>query len=267
MATDIYRATADDSLSPDELALYHAIMEYRADLGLAAIPLSRGLTTTAARHVRDTRENFWAEGKTPPPGANLHSWSDAPYYADHSQPQAMWRAPARLDTGYAGSGYEISGAGYTTVAAALEGWKSSPGHNAVLSNTGIWADLTFSAIGLGVETSPGPGPYGGRVYHVWFGTDPDPAGGPWIKGTSTADRMDGTVFADRIKAGAGDDVLRGGEGNDFISAGSGKDRLSGGAGNDHLEGGRRQRPALRSRWQRHSGRGSGHGCARRRRGQ
>lgn len=237
MATDIYRATADDALSAEELALYHLIMAYRADLGLEAIPLSRGLTATAARHVRDTRENFWAEGKSPPPGANLHSWSDAPYYADHSQPQAMWEAPARLGTGYEGTGYEISAAGTPTVAAALEGWKASPGHNAVIANTGIWEDVRFAAIGIGVETAPGAGPYGGRIYHVWFGTERDPGGAPWVKGTSAADRIDGTAFGDRIQAGAGADLVRGGAGNDSLSGGSGNDRMSGGAGNDTLGGG------------------------------
>ena len=190
MATDIYRATADDALSAEELALYHLIMAYRAELGLEAIPLSRGLTATAARHVRDTRENFWAEGKSPPPGANLHSWSDAPYYADHSRPQAMWEAPARLGTGYAGTGYEISAAGTPTVAAALEGWKASPGHNAVIANTGIWEDVRYAAIGIGVETAPGAGPYGGRIYHVWFGSSADPDGAPKIRGTAGDDSIE-----------------------------------------------------------------------------
>ena len=33
-----------------------------------------------------------------PEGANLHSWSDAPYYSDHSQAQVMWDAPERIGT-------------------------------------------------------------------------------------------------------------------------------------------------------------------------
>jgi Ca2+-binding RTX toxin-like protein len=149
----------------------------------------------------------------------------------------MWQAPSRLGTGYSGTGYEITGAGYATIEAALEGWKSSPGHNAVISNTGIWADVTYAAIGIGVEIAPGAGPYGGRVYHVWFGTEADPKGAPWIVGTSDADRIDGTRFTDRIKAGAGADIVLGGGGNDSISAGTGNDRVAGGAGNDTLSGG------------------------------
>lgn len=165
MPIDITQPTTQDALSLEELALYHLMMDYRATLGLSAIPLSKGLTATAGRHVLDTRENIWATGMVLPEGANLHSWSDAPYYGDHSQPQVMWDAPERIGTGYTGNGYEISAAGYATIAAALAGWQGSPGHNAVITQTGSWT-TPFLAIGIGVETAPGAGPYGGRVYHV-----------------------------------------------------------------------------------------------------
>ena len=87
MTVDIYRPTAEDGLSLAELALYHEIIAYRAGLGLPALPLSRALTITAGRHVADTRENIWADRLSLPAGANLHSWSDAPYSADGSEPR------------------------------------------------------------------------------------------------------------------------------------------------------------------------------------
>ena len=40
MTINIYRPTAEDGLSLAELALYHAIMAYRAENGLPAPPTS-----------------------------------------------------------------------------------------------------------------------------------------------------------------------------------------------------------------------------------
>ncbi len=232
MAVDITQPTAHDALSLEELALYHLMMDYRATLGLSAIPLSKGLTATAGRHVLDTRENIWAANLVLPAGANLHSWSDAPYYGDHRAPQVMWDAPERIGTGYTGNGYEISAAGYGSIAAALAGWQSSPGHNAVIAQTGVWSSPAFLAIGIGVETTAGAGPYGGRVFHVWFGHQADPTGVPDILGSATADTARATAFADRIFGLAGNDTLLGEGGDDMLDGGVGFDSLVGGAGDD-----------------------------------
>ncbi len=202
MVVDLTKPNEHDAISLDELTLYHAITAYRAGMGLAAVPLSRALSTTAGRHVVDTRENIWAEDVDLPDGANLHSWSDAYYYDDHRNPQAMWDAPERLGTGYDSSGYEISAAGFATVEGALKGWIGSPSHDAVLSNSGAWKNVEFLAMGVGVETSPGEGPYDGRVFHVWFGEAADPQT-PRIVGTTVADDIRGTDFADEISGGVG----------------------------------------------------------------
>lgn len=232
---DIYKKQPSDQISLEELGLYHQIMDYRADLGLDPIRLSKALSATAGRHVLDTRENIWGEGLQLPEGANLHSWSDHPYFADHSQPEVMWGAPERLGTGYLSEGFEISAAGYGDTAGALAGWKSSPGHNAVITNTGPWADITFLAIGVGVDSSDGPGPFGGAVYHVWFGQAAD--GVPVIAGSAGRDRIEATVFEDLVRAGRGDDAVLGGDGADTLEGSAGRDELSGGAGADTLVGG------------------------------
>lgn len=246
MAVDIYSRTPQDGISLAELGLYHAIMAYRASNGLPALALSKALSATAGRHVLDTRENIWAAGLVLPEGTNLHSWSDAPYYEDGRDPTAMWEAPARLGTGYAASGYEISAAGYGSGDAALDAWKASPGHNAVLRESGGFDGIGFGAIGVGLDTSPGAGPYGGPVAHVWFGATADPTGVPGILGSAGADRFATTGFADiaygfggadRIAAGAGDDLLRGGGGRDLLRGGPGDDRLLGDGGGDRLIGG------------------------------
>jgi Ca2+-binding RTX toxin-like protein len=232
MTVDITRPTAHDALSLEELALYHLMMDYRATLGLGANPLSKGLTATAGRHVLDTRENIWAANLVLPDGANLHSWSDAPYYSDHRAPQVMWDAPERIGTGYTGNGYEISAAGYGSIATALQGWQGSSGHNAVIAQTGVWANPPFLAIGIGVETSPGAGPYGGRIYHVWFGHQADPTGVPDILGSTEGDSVRATAFADRLFGLGGADTLLGEGGADLLNGGLGIDSLVGGVGND-----------------------------------
>lgn len=115
MTVDITQPNEQDSISLQELALYHAITDYRTGLGLPEIRLSKALSTTAGRHVVDTRENIWGEGVTLPDGANLHSWSDAYYFDDQRAPEVMWEAPTRVGTDYASAGYEISAAGFPTI--------------------------------------------------------------------------------------------------------------------------------------------------------
>ncbi len=238
MTANIYRKTSQDGVSLDELDLYHRIIDYRTSVGLDPLPLSKSLTLTAGRHIVDIRENFWAEHRAPPTGANLHSWSDAPYYEDLSTPEAMWEAPARLGTPYRSAGYEIFAAGYRGNAAALEGWKDSPAHDAILTETGIWAGTDFAVIGIGLDRGAGPGPYAGRAYAAWFGTEPDPAGAPTIRGTDGADRITATAFDDRVTGGAGADRIRGAAGSDKLFAGRGRDHLDGGGGSDRLVAGR-----------------------------
>jgi Ca2+-binding RTX toxin-like protein len=237
MAANIYKPTGQDDMSLEELRLYHQIMDYRESVGLDAIRLSASLTLTAGRHVVDTRENIWGAGLDLPKGANLHSWSDAPYMADGSTASAMWEAPRRLGTDYPSQGYEITGAGYATSAEALAGWKASDAHNDIITNQNSWASLDWNAIGVGLDRSAGAGPYAGRVYDVWFGTASDPAGPPRIVGTSGADRVTGTDFADIIHGGRGDDTINGGRGHDRLSGQAGDDSLAGGRGDDRLSGG------------------------------
>ena len=214
--TNIYAPTDHDGTSAEELELYHLIMDYRASLGLDPIQLSNALSITAGRHVLDTRDNIWGANLNLPSNANLHSWSDAFYYSDHSAAANMWDAPERLGTGYTSSGFEISAAGYGSIEAALAGWQSSSGHNAVIANTGIWANYDWNAIGIGVETSyDGSLNYGGRVYHVWFGRATDTSGGPVISGTVGNDDMTGTDFDDHIEGSAGNDIVAGGLGVDL----------------------------------------------------
>lgn len=168
-------AVAGDELSADEYKLYEMMMEYRAQKKLPRIPLSKSLTIVANRHVRDLHENV---------GHLTHGWSDAPY--DPEKPKtypSMWTAPQRLKTGYPSKGYEIAhwhmtsdGEG-ATPQSALAGWKSSPPHNATIINEGIWKDVDWNAIGVGIYMN----------YAVaWFGEVKDPKGEPPGAGATVA---------------------------------------------------------------------------------
>ena len=153
MTIDIYQPTANDTLSLEEYGLYNLIMAYRASEGLAPIALSQALTTTAGRHAEDTTQNIWAVGLELPKGANMHSWSDAPYFADHRDPTVMWEAPERIGTGFTGNGYEISVTigDDGTIQQALALWQGSGPHNDVILNQDIWTQLTFTAMGVGID--------------------------------------------------------------------------------------------------------------------
>ena len=153
-------------LSQEETKLYNLIMEYRREKGLPAITLSKSLTKVAQIHVKDLNENFRESTS-----CNMHSWSNKGnwtaccYTSDHARAQCMWDKPREL-TSYKGNGYEISYGSWGAPAdaqGALNGWKSSSGHNSVIINSGIWKDQ-WNAIGIGLS---------GGYSVVWFGNEFD----------------------------------------------------------------------------------------------
>lgn len=159
-------------ISPDEQKLYSLIMKYRKDKGLPEIPLSKSLTYVARVHAKDLAENPPAEG------CNMHSWSSKGqwkpccYTPDHKQASCMWDKPSEL-TNYKADGFEIShggsGAYVSTPEKALEGWKNSKGHNAVIINDENWKNNNWKAIGIGMYQN---------YSVVWFGEEEDKEGKP-----------------------------------------------------------------------------------------
>lgn len=150
-------------LASEEKKLYDLIMEYRKEKNLESIPLSAKLTLVAQTHAKDLSENYDPfNGK-----CNLHSWSkkgkweSCCYTDDHKKSECMWNKPKEI-AGYASSGYEISyysGAG-ANAADGISGWKVSKGHNQVMINDGIWKQIKWNAIGIGIYKEYGV---------VWFG--------------------------------------------------------------------------------------------------
>ena len=175
--TNIFaQKTITACLSKDEKELYDLIMEYRKEYDLPVIPISKSLTFVAQTHCNDLFRNK-PDNKT---GCNAHSWSDKGewtaccYTSDHKQASKMWSKPREL-TNYKGNGYEIAFGSsdsrydsYTaTPEAALNGWKSSSGHNNVILNQDIWRSHGWGAIGVAI--------YKGYSV-VWFGEEPDEDG-------------------------------------------------------------------------------------------
>jgi uncharacterized protein YkwD len=166
-----YSYSFTQELSAEELKLYNLITEYRKDKGLPKIMISKSLTFVAQMHVTDLVNNKPDKGK-----CNAHSWSSngnwtaCCYTSDHAQANGMWSKPREL-TSYNGNGYEIACGSNEccsdfkmTAQYALESWQTSKGHNAVMINSGIWNDIKWNAIGIGLDK-------GFAV--VWFGKELD----------------------------------------------------------------------------------------------
>ncbi len=163
--------TISDCLSTEEKELYELIMAYRKEKGLPRVELSSSLTKVAKLHVRDLQNNNPLSGK-----CNLHSWSRTAnwkkccYTDDHRNAECMWNKPKEL-TEYQGDGYEIAHWNSAGVSpnSAFEGWKKSRGHNEVMINKGIWKQVKWGAIGIGMYE---------QYAVVWFGKEKDPVGKP-----------------------------------------------------------------------------------------
>jgi len=165
--TDTTDTGGPEGCTADALELVDLVNAYRAENGLPAIPASPSLCTVATTHVHDLADNG---PHLQPGGCNLHSWSDqgswSPccYTPDHAQAQCMWDKPSELSV-YPGYGYENAASGVSSPAQALAAWKSSPPHNEVILNLGIWANHPWQALGADVHQ-------GFSV--LWFGEQVDP---------------------------------------------------------------------------------------------
>ena len=160
-------------VSEKEAKLYYIINAYRESQGLQKLSFSKSLTIVARTHVSDSN-TYTPEKQRDSRGmqGNLHSWSNhgswtpVVYTSDHEYAANMWSKPREL-TSYTGNGYEISSwySGNITPEDALDLWKNSSGHNAVMTTQGNWSDL--KTMGVAID---------GRYAHVWFGSAADPAG-------------------------------------------------------------------------------------------
>lgn len=172
------------TISAEEYQMAELLNRYRAEYQLPAVPLSASLTQVAQLHVRDLA-NYDIVSQTDQRGlaCSLHSWSEdgdwtpVCYTRDNAYAEQMWNKPREITKGiYSGNGFEIAmGAKNGYVAkpdVAVEAWKNSPSHNAVMINGESWAALTWRAMGVGI--------YQGYAV-IWFGEQTDPQGPPKIE--------------------------------------------------------------------------------------
>lgn len=169
-------ATANQARPPDDRAvegeLAAGLNAYRAERGLPPLARSSLLDQVARAHAADLDEHHPDTGiDRRGLACNLHSWSDqgpwAPvcYTADHAYAPLMWSKPAEITRGaYPGNGYEIAYWSSNPVVAgeALKRWENSPGHRALMAQTGAWKQ-PWGAFGVGVQ---------GGYAVIWFGREP-----------------------------------------------------------------------------------------------
>ncbi|MBI3233484.1 MAG: CAP domain-containing protein [Bacteroidetes bacterium] len=159
-------------ISKEDLKLHNLINEYRKSKSLPNVPLSKSLCKVAITHTLDLKLN--RPDKAP---CNLHSWSkgstwEGCCYKGGKEGSCMWSKPSEL-TNYKSDGYEIAAffSDKMTAEKALELWKSSPGHNSVICNLGMWKAMDWGAMGVSVY---------GNYAVVWFGVPNDPDGKPAV---------------------------------------------------------------------------------------
>jgi hypothetical protein len=165
-------------LSAKEWELFRLVNEYRQSSGLPLIANSRSLNKVARLHAIDLFENAPANGEDRRGLAcSLHSWSNKGpwkpvcYTKDHAFAEAMWDKPREITKFvYTGDGFENA---YSTSenevdpVRVLEAWKSSPSHNAILLESGIWRDCNLLAFGVGIHKN---------YAVIWVGSRSDPLG-------------------------------------------------------------------------------------------
>jgi uncharacterized protein YkwD len=149
--------------------LADTVNAYRARHGLQRIPVSAQLGRVAAAHAADLEANYRKNAR-----CNMHSWSTRGdwtpccYTEDHAQKECMWNKPREITGGaYAATGYEIVAWHSEPIdpARALEIWKGSPGHHAMIRNLAQWSDNTWMAVGAAQSE---------HYAVVWFGEQADP---------------------------------------------------------------------------------------------
>ncbi|MBI5741124.1 MAG: CAP domain-containing protein [Nitrospirae bacterium] len=165
-------------LSSKEMELFKLINEYRIKNGLPPVRVSRSLSTVARIHAADLSVNKPHELVDFDGSAcTLHSWSDKGnwssgcYTDDNRHAEIMWNKPREITCNlYTGNGYEnayLTTLKEVSAARVFESWKNSPSHNSLILELGVWKNINWPAMGIGVYENTAT---------VWFGDIEDPIG-------------------------------------------------------------------------------------------
>jgi hypothetical protein len=139
---------AGDTLDAREKELFQLINEYRAQNRLPALVLSDALSIVANRHLLDLNINV---------KSFTHGWSNCPYDIKNEKTwDCVLNAPKMLGVKYDGNGYENLYRNLTAAATpplALEAWKKSELHNALILNSNIFKKLKWDGIGIAISSN------------------------------------------------------------------------------------------------------------------
>ena len=137
--------------------MFAELLAYRTRMGKSnrGITLDGRLTEVARVHVEDLRSKNPDRG-----GCNMHSWSDNPgrwagcCYRNGGPGSCMWSKPKEI-AGFNGNGFEnalgMHGSQWVARASPREmihEWSTSPGHNQVMINDGVWSRYTWNSVGV-----------------------------------------------------------------------------------------------------------------------
>lgn len=150
------RKCAGDEVSKPEQELFRMINDYRSQNNLPPVPMSAALSLVANRHLIDLEKNI---------KSITHSWSNCPYdIKEQNTWNCVFNAPQRLNTDYAGRGYENlyrSATQTATAPLALDAWKKSPLHNSLILNLSFFKDDVYDACGIAIR---------GNYAALWMGS-------------------------------------------------------------------------------------------------
>lgn len=136
---------------PTTAGVAEAINAYRQSQGLPPILVADELTRVAQAHVADLA-TYRPENAC---NRNLHSWSNHGAWTsgcydpnDQATWPLMWNKPKEI-ANYPSNGYEIAAWATPSITAeqAVELWRGDAPHDDVMLNHGIWANLTWQALG------------------------------------------------------------------------------------------------------------------------
>lgn len=152
-------ACAGDEVSTDEKELFDAVNAFRTANGKSSLQLSRTLSIVGNRRMLDLTQNM---------RSLTHSWSNCPYDLSNEKTwSCMIDAPARLKSGYSGTGYETlyaTGSKKVDPNAAVAAWKKSALHTSIILGTGMFADMHWDEFGVAIS---------GGYATLWFGQPGD----------------------------------------------------------------------------------------------
>jgi hypothetical protein len=153
-------------ISPEEYKLFKLVNDYRKEMSLPGIPLSKSLSNVAKMHIADLIQN-----KPDTNTCSFHSWSNKGewqsccFTKESKDKLCMQTKPAEL-TGYPGKGYEVVywESREASAEKAINQWKETLAAKSVLSNFREWENYNWGAMGVGID---------GGFAIIWLGEEAD----------------------------------------------------------------------------------------------